>query len=76
MALSLFLLDRGDKYLKNIRLHQEITSHRQRYSNFLDILAPDFHKKPFGKLGAKKSTFTPFLKYLTSLPDNEARYAS
>ena len=42
----------------------------------MDLLAPDFQKKLFGKSGASKSTLAPFLKYLTSLPDNEARYAS
>ena len=42
----------------------------------MGLLAPDFQKKLFGKLGAKKSTFAPILKYLTSLPDNVAEYVS
>ena len=40
------------------------------------MLAPDFQKKPFGKSGERKSTFTPFLKNLTSLPDSMAGYIS
>ena len=42
----------------------------------MDSLAPDFQKKSFRKLGAKKSTLAPILKYLTSLPDNVAEYVS
>ena len=42
----------------------------------MDLLAPDFQKKSFRKLGAKKSTLSPILKYLTSLPDNVVRYVS
>ena len=33
-----------------------------------------FKKKSFEKLGAKKSTLAPFLKYLTSLPDSMVRH--
>ena len=42
----------------------------------MDLLAPDFQKKPFGKSGDRKSTFAPFLKNLTSLPDNLVRCIS
>ena len=35
-----------------------------------------FQKNKLKKLGARKSTLSPFLKYTTSLPDNVAKYAS
>ena len=50
------LLDRGD--IKNIKY---LNTFKNGAS--VDLLAPDFQKKPLGKLGAKKSTFAPFLKY-------------
>ena len=42
----------------------------------MDLFAPRFQKISFRKLGAKKSTLAPILKYLTSLPDNVAEYVS
>ncbi len=42
----------------------------------MDLLAPNFQKKSFEKLGANKSTFAPFFKNLTPLPDNKIRYVS
>ena len=42
----------------------------------MDLLAPHFQKISFRKLGAKKSTLAPILKYLTSLPDNLVRCVS
>ena len=35
----------------------------------MDLLAPNFSKNSFEKLGASKSTLAPILKSLTSLPD-------
>ena len=40
----------------------------------MDLRASDFQKKSFEKLGIRKSAFSPFLKYLTSLLDNVIRY--
>ena len=42
----------------------------------MDLLAPDFQKKSFEKLGARKSTLAPILKYLASLPDIMVWYIS
>ena len=42
----------------------------------MDLLAPNFSKKSFEKLGASKSTLAPILKSLTSLPDSMAGYIS
>ena len=42
----------------------------------VDLLAPNFQKKSFEKLREKKSTFAPFLKNLTPLPDNKKGYVS
>ena len=42
----------------------------------MDLLAPNFSKKSFEKLGASKSILAPILKSLTSLPDNMTGYIS
>ena len=42
----------------------------------MDLLAPNFSKKSFEKLGASKSTLAPILKSITSLPDSMVGYIS